>query len=108
MAALAPEVVNEFVSIPFRAVTGFEHAYAVLGALLIFLFQSLSGLSLGLNHTGDVGHPGSPDEFQSLSGLSLGLNVALQAQATLVAGVSIPFRAVTGFEHRRAEVAGVA
>ena len=35
--------------------------------------------------------------FQSLSGLSLGLN-AKMGKSPLFAGVSIPFRAVTGFE----------
>ena len=60
------------VSIPFRAVTGFER--------LVFLrdsadsmFQPLSGLSLGLNWEW-MGTPPNYPSFQSLSGLSLGLN----------------------------------
>ena len=40
------------VSIPFRAVTGFEHHKPAAMAVAVELFQSLSGLSLGLNLTG--------------------------------------------------------
>ena len=61
------------VSIPFRAVTGFE-------------LQDL--LTRGV----------VPAEFQSLSGLSLGLNTANRWLLEAAVEVSIPFRAVTGFE----------
>ena len=61
-------------------------------------FQSLSGLSLGLNRSKHRGIIPSGDQFQSLSGLSLGLNAADQLELIGLLLVSIPFRAVTGFE----------
>ena len=59
------------VSIPFRAVTGFEHWLVMYDGKKL-MFQSLSGLSLGLN--------------------------AGRVVLVGVRSVSIPFRAVTGFE----------
>ena len=61
------------VSIPFRAVTGFER-----------VLQST------------VWEAGK--SFQSLSGLSLGLNFRISTLQANQPDVSIPFRAVTGFE----------
>ena len=67
------------------------------------VFQSLSGLSLGLN-TGNAATPLLVDNwFQSLSGLSLGLNLNRCRQRPVSTRVSIPFRAVTGFEHRNGD-----
>ena len=64
------------------------------------VFQSLSGLSLGLNRYILQAIP-IRLAFQSLSGLSLGLNVISFVLGIEVgAYVSIPFRAVTGFERR--------
>ena len=62
------------VSIPFRAVTGFERARSVVISHSNFWFQSLSGLSLGLNPTPTPAPVAQQHMFQSLSGLSLGLN----------------------------------
>ena len=69
---------SKIVSIPFRAVTGFEPTYPVVTEETGNLFQSLSGLSLGLND--------------------------LKMAFMRVINVSIPFRAVTGFERRFAGV----
>ena len=87
------------VSIPFRAVTGFERRRNGLCKKATTEFQSLSGLSLGLNWRSQTTEDLNMKKFQSLSGLSLGLNIP----ARLFEGawhhyVSIPFRAVTGFE----------
>ena len=61
------------VSIPFRADTGFEQSQGTDVICTGYLFQSLSGLTLGLNQAGD--------------------------QLTITdVSVSIPFRADTGFE----------
>ena len=62
------------VSIPFRADTGFELSCRDICLPREKKFQSLSGLTLGLNGTGDVSNGGC--QFR----------------------VSIPFRADTGFE----------
>ena len=92
--------------------------------MAVFLFQSLSGLSLGLNRETSTGWkkstrvsipfravtgfeprvsglpaPCARNLFQSLSGLSLGLNcLGRSCPYWATCGVSIPFRAVTGFE----------
>ena len=87
---------NYRVSIPFRAVTGFERNGGI-GCLNCSRFQSLSGLSLGLN-TEWTPIRSLQVRFQSLSGLSLGLNVLWIIRPHRMAHVSIPFRAVTGFE----------
>ena len=113
------------VSIPFRAVTGFElpgqpeqdvappwfqslsglslglnrRAFNLVG-LVRGEFQSLSGLSLGLNRVSTLNWLYVGIAFQSLSGLSLGLNVWSNILVAGVLLVSIPFRAVTGFEPR--------
>ena len=61
------------------------------------MFQSLSGLTLGLNE--EVRKVfGITEEFQSLSGLTLGLNGGLAKVTEIFPDVSIPFRADTGFE----------
>ena len=62
-----------WVSIPFRAVTGFEQAGTQHWQIVSGLFQSLSGLSLGLNRE-EAARREREEKFQSLSGLSLGLN----------------------------------
>ena len=85
-----------YVSIPFRADTGFELGYFVFPDFQHPQFQSLSGLTLGLNLTAATGACVIM-LFQSLSGLTLGLNAALQAKVIQLQ-VSIPFRADTGFE----------
>ena len=63
-------------------------------------FQSLSGLTLGLNALKKGWKDISSQMFQSLSGLTLGLNsvscAGVRANEIIV---SIPFRADTGFEH---------
>ena len=91
-----------FVSIPFRADTGFE--------LTICknwfdksqkLFQSLSGLTLGLNWPTSDCATSRGMLFQSLSGLTLGLNHCIHLLYTGKGGVSIPFRADTGFEREK-------
>ena len=65
---------SDFVSIPFRADTGFEH------------------LTRGQDEQNNK-------QFQSLSGLTLGLNGAERNSShRLYPPVSIPFRADTGFE----------
>ena len=86
------------ISIPFRAVTGFERAgrYVLTSP---YSFQSLSGLSLGLNLVQGNDLDRMSDVFQSLSGLSLGLNAqSVSGICSVMGSVSIPFRAVTGFE----------
>ena len=60
--------------IPFRADTGFERADSNLMNQKATLFQSLSGLSLGLNVVQPICAQEDTLLFQSLSGLSLGLN----------------------------------
>ena len=60
------------VSIPFRADTGFEHRRLAADGNLSG-FQSLSGLTLGLNPL-SWNRLDYPLKFQSLSGLTLGLN----------------------------------
>ena len=62
-----------FVSIPFRADTGFEHN----------LFGKIQWRGMS---------------FQSLSGLTLGLNLRFISRRHQGRVVSIPFRADTGFE----------
>ncbi len=62
------------VSIPFRADTGFELYSAGSGFSSTFLFQSLSGLTLGLNWLHSNSCRSARTLFQSLSGLTLGLN----------------------------------
>ena len=62
------------VSIPFRADTGFEHVTREIDGVYQLMFQSLSGLTLGLNQKS----PAPADDFSNV--------------------VSIPFRADTGFE----------
>ena len=88
------------VSIPFRADTGFELSCKSATPALSLVFQSLSGLTLGLNRNGAVRKKGAGKKFQSLSGLTLGLNPGRQfTESRPDKGVSIPFRADTGFEH---------
>ena len=113
---------RRYVSIPFRADTGFERRPALRVGEHV-KFQSLSGLTLGLNSglkiTRDASQVSIPFRadtgfepscnwnfngawvlFQSLSGLTLGLNlVSLGRFTPLPDIVSIPFRADTGFEH---------
>ena len=86
------------------------------------MFQSLSGLSLGLNvsptladnrrqkvsipfravtgfeRQNRLDRRSDENLFQSLSGLSLGLNPVISTYTHPTIQVSIPFRAVTGFE----------
>ena len=63
------------------------------------MFQSLSGLSLGLNCAPLPFYDCGLNVFQSLSGLSLGLNASnVSLVPTKTIRVSIPFRADTGFE----------
>ena len=66
-------------------------------------FQSLSGLTLGLNIIRVARAATEKDEFQSLSGLTLGLNIIPVLVECEECEVSIPFRADTGFERRRRE-----
>ena len=69
------------------------------------MFQSLSGLTLGLNFVLGVRLLRPSVEFQSLSGLTLGLNHTtneLSHEEKYM--VSIPFRADTGFERLRSEL----
>ena len=61
------------VSIPFRADTGFEQKALLTVPDDPQLFQSLSGLTLGLNRRRDMTRQ-YKYSFQSLSGLTLGLN----------------------------------
>ena len=87
-----------FVSIPFRADTGFE---------LQLVAPTKDGKQVSIPFRADTGF--EPErrereeqqrrlEFQSLSGLTLGLNHIPKASARLSFYVSIPFRADTGFE----------
>ena len=66
------------VSIPFRADTGFEQ-------YRVEMLQQVTA------------------EFQSLSGLTLGLNSAIRRNGGAESTVSIPFRADTGFEQKYAD-----
>ena len=62
-------------------------------------FQSLSGLTLGLNDIHLLYILMKMGKFQSLSGLTLGLNAnVLIMKVSTTRFVSIPFRADTGFE----------
>ena len=88
------------VSIPFRADTGFELSTSASGDMVSVKFQSLSGLTLGLNSVVTKATLRHVKTFQSLSGLTLGLNVIEKFAFQLPAKVSIPFRADTGFEPR--------
>ena len=85
------------VSIPFRAVTGFERIGIGVMAGLIAMFQSLSGLSLGLNASGRASLLSAVVSipFRAVTGFepSKYIELALRRHR-----VSIPFRAVTGFE----------
>ena len=62
------------VSIPFRADTGFELPHVQFRLPEPPKFQSLSGLTLGLNDHRCRGILKLRQKFQSLSGLTLGLN----------------------------------
>ena len=68
------QTANAIVSIPFRADTGFELGSGEFGVASDHRFQSLSGLTLGLNGAPQSEDVGSGELFQSLSGLTLGLN----------------------------------
>ena len=67
-------------------------------AIVMLTFQSLSGLTLGLNFLCAKFTKPIPIGFQSLSGLTLGLNLTSVRKETAERIVSIPFRADTGFE----------
>ena len=57
------------------------------------MFQSLSGLTLGLNSATDTAMPANIKMFQSLSGLTLGLNPFL---ATMIMVWGIRFNPFQG------------
>ena len=57
-----------YVSIPFRAVTGFERIVFVVFTGNSLLFQSLSGLSLGLNSPCRPAPPFLPKSFNPFQG----------------------------------------
>ena len=80
------------VSIPFRAVTGFERILVIFESRGNILFQSLSGLSLGLNQVLDLKSSCAIQWFQSLSGLSLGLNIAGMMTMTTIISSFNPFQ----------------
>ena len=73
------------VSIPFRADTGFEHGIEIDLSGLSLQFQSLSGLTLGLNRQQRTKLLVRTTMFQSLSGLTLGLNPTVQVPNPLTA-----------------------
>ena len=67
----------------------------------VLRFESLSGLSLGLNYLSENKPVGIASLFQSLSGLTLGLNYLTEITGKgFRRVVSIPFRADTGFEQK--------
>ena len=90
-----------WVSIPFRAVTGFEHESSQQSSQAFQMFQSLSGLSLGLNLSlaeGLMALRGVSIPFRAVTGFEHDSNAIFDNPTDRV---SIPFRAVTGFEHHK-------
>ena len=79
------------VSIPFRADTGFELNAPAEGWTKEEMFQSLSGLTLGLNAESSSS-PAPYTPFQSLSGLTLGLNRVVWANPDKVMTSFNPFQ----------------
>ena len=90
---------DSVVSIPFRADTGFEQPQTALDSPAAFLVSIPFRADTGFELAGYTYLTRNTCMFQSLSGLTLGLNLVVTLDAAMDAEkVSIPFRADTGFE----------
>ena len=68
------------VSIPFRADTGFEHLLLILICNKVFKVSIPFRADTGFEHKGMRSRKEMAQKFQSLSGLTLGLNFGEQSR----------------------------